>query len=99
MSNTFPINLREAHLHNTDLQGTLLDGTDFRGAGGIVAVQFAGHSMYIQKEVARIGLFSRTISDWLALTVRDAVVSGLPHQHLDFYQHVLLAAEALLRGE
>ena len=91
--------LRGAHLEGAYLGGANLEGANLGGAKGIVAIQFAGFSMYIQAEYTQIGCEYRKNEEWQKLTIEMAVKLGIKEEHFEAYHAFFKAAMLILKPE
>ena len=90
-------NLEGANLKDAHLNGANLNGAYLGNAYGIVTIQFANLSMYIQAKNTIIGRESRTNEEWLAIDIDTAVGLGIEKEYFEAYHAFFKAAMLILQ--
>ena len=97
-----------AYLEGADLEGADLDGAYLGranlteaylgGAKGLIAIQFKGYSLYIQKEKTKIGCEYRTNKEWLSMDFETAQKLGCPNKEFNVaYKKLIKAGVSVLK--
>ena len=88
--------LSGANLSEADLFGANLRRANLSGAEGIVAINFCGYPIVIQRECTTIGCQNQSNDYWMSLSNDDALKMGADINHLEFYrQQIKLGVEFL----
>ena len=91
-------NLTEAYLDGAYLGRANLTEAYLGGAKGLIAIQFKGYSLYIQKEKTKIGCEYRTNKEWLSMDFETAQKLGCPNKEFNVaYKKLIKAGVSVLK--